>query len=174
MLQRRLNTEIRLPSFTSRLLGPLDATQNFWGEETDITIASKGTRVWYFVFGAELRSQAGLDEAERLIDRLDELDGLARRAIRDQVSKAKSTVAEFKDFHAHDIGDMTEELFGTTNVTDDVFLGALVIVGLAVTPGSDARAISIDYAVGAGKPTDQVLMVTFSPAGAVTRIAHES
>lgn len=163
-----------MSTFTSRLLGPLDPTQTFWGEEIDITLAGKATRAWYFIHGEELRSQAALEEAERLIYRLDELDGLARCAIRDQLSRAKSTGAEFKDFHAHDIGEMTEDLFGTTNVTDDVFLGALVVVGLAVTPGSEARAISIDFAVGAGKPTDQVLMVTFSPEGVVTRIAHES
>jgi hypothetical protein len=164
-----------LPDLTSRLLGPLDPSETFWGEQADVQLAGEAVRVWYFVHGAA--GQAVLDDAERMLDHLDALDAAARRAIGAQLAEEGSTVAEFKEFHVEDIGDMAHTLFNTTNlddVTSEVFMASLVLNAVAVTPGSASRAISLDYAVGAGKPTDQVLMVSFSPAGEVTDIAHES
>jgi hypothetical protein len=165
-----------LSTLVSRFLGPLDPNKTHWGGGTEVQLGGRAARVWYFIHGAD--GQAALDDAERMLDRVDALDAAARQGILAHLAERGSTVAMFKAHHVEDIdSDLARELFKTDRldeVADAAFMASLVLAAVAVTPGSAARVISLDYAVGAGKPADDVLMVSVSSDAEVTDIAHES
>jgi hypothetical protein len=168
--------ETRLSTLVSRLLGPLDPNETHWGGGAEVQLGGRATRVWYFIHGAD--SQAALDDAERMLNRLDALDTAARQGMHAQLAEGGSIIAMFKAHHVEDIdSDVARELFKTNRLdelTDAAFIASLVLAAVRVTPGIAARMISLDYAVGAGKPVGDVLMVSVSSDAEVTDITHES
>lgn len=122
-------------------------------------------------------TQSELDKTEAALRDMSVLVAEAFVAFAAELTDSRSTTSSFREFHVEDIPvEMVCDLFDVDTcevVADEVFLGHLVLVGIAVNPAAKERFLALDFAIGADKPTDQLLVAVWDRNGTVT-VHHES
>ncbi|CAM2847275.1 DUF2004 domain-containing protein [Prescottella defluvii] len=167
-----------MTQLTSRFAGRLDfGGDPVAGAVLPAGIDGVGTGAWYWIHGDGSLNQGELDTAEAALGDVRTLVAAARAAFANEMTDPRSTTSSFREFHLEEIPEeMVCDLFGVQTraaVTDEVFLDHLVLVGIAVSPAAADRVLALDFAIGADKPTDQLLVAVWDRNGTVT-VHHES
>ncbi|MFE3290212.1 hypothetical protein [Rhodococcus sp. NPDC059234] len=162
----------------SRFAGHLDfGDDSVAGAVLPAGVAGFGAGAWYWIQGGETLTQSELDRAEAGLSDMQTLVAAAFAAFTAELTDPRSTTSLFSEFHREDIpAEMVCELFDVDTrevVTDEVFLDHLVLVGITVSPAATERVLALDFAVGADKPTDQLLVAVWDRNDTVT-VHHES
>ncbi|MFC9789471.1 hypothetical protein [Rhodococcus sp. NPDC127528] len=163
---------------TSRFAGQLDLGEDSAaGAVLPAGIDGFGAGAWYWIHGDETLSQSELDKAEVALVDVRALVAAAFVAFAAELTDPRSTTSLFREFHREEIPEeMVCDLFGVDTrevVTDEVFLDHLHLVGVAVSPAATERVLALDFAIGAGKPTDQLLVAVWDRNDTVS-VHHES
>ncbi|WP_114724393.1 DUF2004 domain-containing protein [Rhodococcus sp. AG1013] len=163
---------------TSRFAGPLDFGDDaLAGAMLPAGIDGFGVGAWYWIQGDETLNQSELDKAEVALSDVQTLVAAAFVAFAAELTDPQSTSSLFRGFHLEEIPEeMVCDLFDVDTgevVTDGVFLDHLVLVGITISPAATERVLALDFAIGADKPTDQLLVAVWDRNGAVT-VHHES
>ncbi|WP_433605381.1 DUF2004 domain-containing protein [Prescottella agglutinans] len=163
---------------TSRFAGHLDfGDDSMAGAVLPDGVDGFGQGAWYWVHGGETLTQSELDTAEAALREMRTLVAAAFAAFAAELTDPQSTTSFFREFHLDDIPEeMVCALFDVDTrevVTDEVFLDHLVLVGIAINPAATERVLALDFAIGADKPTDQLLVAAWDRNGSVT-VHHES
>jgi hypothetical protein len=163
---------------TSRFAGRLDfGDESMTGAVLPAGVEGFGSGAWYWIQGDGTLTQRELDRAEAALSGMKNLVAAAVAAFAAELTDPRSTTSLFREFHLEEIPEeMVCDLFGVDTrevVTDEVFLDHLVIVGIAISPAATERVRALDFAIGADKPTDQLLVAVWDRNGVVT-VHHES
>lgn len=163
---------------TSRFAGQLDFGDDpVAGAVLPAGIDGFGAGAWYWVQGDGSLTQSELDKTEAALGDVQGLVGAACAAFAADLTDPRSTTSLFREFHLEEIPEeMVCDLFDVDTrevVTDDAFLDHLVLVGITISPSATERVLALDFAIGADKPTDQLLVAVWDRNGTVT-VHHES
>jgi hypothetical protein len=167
-------------TFTSRVFGgvPIEVPGDGSWRGT-IILNGKPTPTRLYLDDHLSSSPQLLQPAAQLLDQLDQLDLLARDAIRDELTRNPEggVVAGYMEMHFEELDEaFTQSVFGRPreDVTTEVWLSALVFDKAAVhVDAPSGFSIVLDYVLDATQ-SDQLLAVTFGMDGRVLRVAHES
>lgn len=162
----------------SRFAGRLDfGDDSGAGASLPAGIGGFGAGAWYWIQGDESLNQSELDKAEAALHDVKTLVAAAFAAFAAELTDPGSTTTLFREFHVEEIPEeMVCDLFDVDIrevVTDEVFLGHLVLVGIAISPAATERVLALDFAIGADKPTDQLLVAVWDQGDTLT-VHHES
>ncbi|MFD6353076.1 hypothetical protein [Nocardia tengchongensis] len=163
---------------TSRFAGPVDfADDSMAGAVLPAGIDGFGAGARYWILGDDALSQNELDKAEHALLDVKTLVAAAFVAFAAELTDPNSTTSLFRDVHLEEIPEeMACDLFEVDTcaaVTDKVFLDHLLLVGIAISPTATERVLALDFAIGADKPTDQLLVAVWDRNNSVT-VHHES
>ncbi|MDH6676737.1 hypothetical protein M2284_000935 [Rhodococcus sp. LBL1] len=163
---------------TSRFVGLLDfGEDSVAGDVLPTGVGGFGAGAWYWIHGDEALTQSALDKAEGALSDMRTLVAAALVAFAAELTDPRSTTSSFREFHLEEIPEeMVCDLFDVDTsevVTDEVFLDHLVLVGIAINPAATDRILALDFAIGADKPTDQLLVAAWDRNDTVT-VHHES
>ncbi|MFG1785197.1 hypothetical protein ACGFIU_22400 [Rhodococcus oryzae] len=163
---------------TSRFVGQLDfGDDSVAGAVLPAGVHGFGAGAWYWIHGDETLTQSELDRTEAALGDMAALVAEALVAFAAELSDSRSTTSSFREFHLEEVPEeMACDLFDVDTcevVTDEVFLDHLVLVGIAINPSAKERVLALDFAIGADKPTDQLLVAVWDRNGTVTA-HHES
>lgn len=163
---------------TSRFAGPIDfADDSMAGAVLPAGINGFGAGVRYWILGDDALSQNELDRAENALLDVTALVAAAFVAFAAELADPSSTTSLFRDVHLEEIPEERAcDLFEVDTcaaVTDKVFLDHLLLVGIAISPTATERVLALDFAIGADKPTDQLLVAVWDRNNSVT-VQHES
>lgn len=167
-----------MTQLTSRFAGHLDFGDDPGaGAVLPAGIDGLGAGAWYWVHGDETLTQSELDKAEAALGDVQTLVAAAFVAFAAELSDPRSTTSSFREFHLEEIPEeMVCDLFDVNTrevVTDEVFLDHLLLVGIAISPAATERVLALDFAIGADKPTDQLLVAVWDRNDTIT-VHHES
>lgn len=163
---------------TSRFAGRVDLTDDsVAGAVLPAGIDGFGAGTWYWIHGDATLNQSELDKAEAALLDVKALAAEAFAIFATELTDPQSTTSLFRDVHLEEIPEeMACDLFDVDTcaaVTDKVFLDHLLLVGIAVGPTATRRVLALDFAIGADKPTDQLLVAVWDRNNTVT-VHHES
>ncbi|WP_067463233.1 DUF2004 domain-containing protein [Nocardia amamiensis] len=163
---------------TSRFAGHLDfGDDSLAGAVLPAGIHGFGAGAWYWIHGDETLNQTELDKAEAALLDVKALVAAAFAAFAAELTDPRSTTSLFRQVHLEEIPEERAcDLFDVDSceaVTDKVFLDHLVLVGIMISPAATERVLALDFAIGADKPTDQLLVAVWDRNNAVT-VHHES
>jgi hypothetical protein len=163
---------------TSRFVGQLDFGDDcVAGAALPDGVHDFGAGAWYWIHGDETLTQSELEKTEAALHDMSALVAEALVVFAAELTDSLSTTSSFREFHLVDLPEeMVCNLFDVDAgevVTDEAFLEHLVLVGIAINPAAKERVLALDFAIGADKPTDQVLDAVWDRNGAVT-VHHES
>ncbi|GAB2633857.1 DUF2004 domain-containing protein [Prescottella soli] len=163
---------------TSRFVGRLDfGDDSVVGAVLPAGVHGFGSGAWYGIHGDEALTQSELDKAEAALRDMQTLVAAAFVAFTAELTDPRSTTSSFREFHVEDIPEeMVCDLFDVDTcevVTDEVFLDHLVLVGITINPAATERVLTLDFAIGADKPTDQLLVAVWDRNDTIT-VHHES
>ena len=167
-----------MAQLTSRFAGCIDFGDDpVAGAVLPAGIDGVGAGAWYWIHHDGSLNQGELDRAEAALGDVRTLVAATRAAFAAEMTDPRSTTSSFLEFHLEEIPEeMVCDLFGVETravVTDEVFLDHLVLVGIAVSPVAADRVLALDFAIGADKPTDQLLVAVWDRNDTVT-VHHES
>ncbi len=114
-----------------------------------------------------------VEKAERLLDRLERIDQMARKEIAAGLAAANATIVDFIDYHLEETPDEVAAKLGVGRVGYDVFVAGLDLCGVMVHLNEDRVRLGCDYSIGKDF-SDQLLAVKFDEDGEFLDIAHES
>ncbi|MFE3027620.1 hypothetical protein [Nocardia tengchongensis] len=162
----------------SRFAGHVDfADGSLAGAVLPAGIDGFGAGLRYWIHGDETLNQGELDKAEAALLDVKDLVAAAFVAFAAELTDARSTTSLFRDVHLEEIPEeMACDLFDVDSceaVTDKVFLDHLLLVAIATHPTATERVLALDFAIGADKPTDQLLVAVWDRNNALT-VHHES
>ncbi|MGW6422915.1 hypothetical protein ACWF82_09585 [Nocardia sp. NPDC055053] len=163
---------------TSRFAGDLDfGDDSVAGAALPAGIDGFGEGAWYWIHGDATLNQSELDKAEAALLGVKALVAAAFVAFAAELTDPRSTTSLFRDVHLEEIPEeMVCDLFDVDTcaaVTNKVFLDHLLLVGIAISPAGRERVLALDFAIGADKPTDQLLVAVWDRNNTVT-VHHES
>ncbi len=148
---------------------PVEADSGYWSGDIELS----GATLSISIYIDSTVSDAGLEDAARMLNDLADLRTRGRAAIGTSAASDATIMRDFFQFHLNEVPESLPAAV-RTEATNEAFVGALELCNVAIHADEElAFEIWLDFSFGR-EHSDELLSVKFGPDGLVRRVNHES